>query len=324
MKIKNKNGRYLGRDLHESESRRRTVHASGPLTKVENELFTLAYREGKAQDLSGNDLVSFLSNLLIHDDRFGMIAHCALDLDELGSQIERCEKNVFNRISRFENICYLNKYNYFVTLTYDSDKINDEAVFRRKIRKTLSNMAFRFGWLYKGVFERGEEGNRLHVHLLLRAEEGGMPGELVTRAQYSTKRRRMEFVTANTFFDKFGRNEFRAIDSTESGYGRTIRYLAKYIGKSGERLFGSKNLTHELVREVDTEKEVMYVEQSFGTVYVLFQSLFQAMKEDGEAMTLEVKDSALIDWYFVNPQILHGFADRLAAMMQADPFDRIE
>ncbi len=321
MKIKCKKGRYLGRDIHEIESPRKAVRYSNPLYKMENELFTTLYREGKQKDLSGNDLLSYMATQLFQDDRFEKIGHYCLDLDELVRQVTRCEKNEFNRISRFENICYLTQFNYFVTLTYDTAKIGDEQIFRVKIRKALSNMAYRFGWLCKGVFERGDEGNRLHVHLLLKVENGKMPGELYARAQYSTKRRRMEVITSNRFFDKFGKNEFRAIDPTDSSYGRAIRYIAKYICKSGERLFGSKNLTHEIVRDIDTENDVMYVEASFGKVYVLFQDLFwseEKRKQETEKGRYTFADAGepMADWFFVYPENVKGFAKKLEVIKQ--------
>lgn len=321
MKIKCKRGRYLGRDIHEYPVPARSVRMKSPLIEMENKLFTTLYREAKQQDLSGNDLLSYMATQLVHDERFESIGHYCMDLNELVRQVERCEKNDYNRISRFENDCYLTQFNYFVTFTYDSNKIENETVFRTKIRKALSNMAFRYGWLCKGAFERGEEGNRLHVHLFLKVEDGKMPGELYAKAQYSTKRRRMEFITSNSFFDKFGNNDFRAIDPSSSEYGRTIRYIAKYIAKSGERLFGSKNLTHELVREIDTESDVMYVEDSFGTVYVLYQDLFwndkkRQERENNDDFTAE-DDSPLVDWFLVTPEVVKGFAKRLEVMMKA-------
>ena len=332
MKIKCKKGRYLGRDVRDIEHSRRVIRFNSPLTKMENGLFDLAWREAMKQDLKGSDFDTFLVNLLLTDPRFEKISENAVDLDWLTQQIDRCQKNVWNRVSRFENVCYLSQFNYFVTLTYDSAKIGDEATFRVKIRKALSNMAFRFHWLYKGIFERGEDGDRLHVHLLLRAEKGQMPGELETRSQYSKKRRRMEFITANTFFDKFGRNEFRAIDPNGSGYSRTIHYLTKYMSKSGERLFGSKNLTHEIERRIDTQKDVMYVEESFGKIYVLYQSLFwtdekkeeEKKKNELNTFVASLSDEALVDWYFVNPEVLRCFADRLRVVTQTKASERIE
>lgn len=320
MKIKCKRGRYLGRDIHEGPSPRRTFRMKRPWVEEENKLFTTLYREGKQKNLLGNDLLSYMANQMIHDERFEKIGHYAFDVNELVRQEERCEKNDFNRISRFENDCYLTQFNYFVTFTYDSDKIENEDAFRTKIRKALSNMAYRYGWLCKGAFERGEEGNRLHVHLFLKVEDGKMPGKLYAKAQYSTKRRRMEFITSNTFFDKFGNNDFRAIDPNSSEYGRTIRYISKYISKSGEKLFGSKNLTHEILREVDTENEVMYVEWSFGTVYVLYQGLFwseQKRKEMQKSDEYTIEDHSTVDWFFVNPEIIRGLGQRMEVMMKA-------
>ena len=62
-----------------------------------------------------------------------------------------------------------------------------------------------------------------------------MIGELKQVSDYSTKQHRMQTTYQNTHFSRrFGRNDFKAIDKNE--VIESVRYLLKYIEKSGERL----------------------------------------------------------------------------------------
>ena len=62
-----------------------------------------------------------------------------------------------------------------------------------------------------------------------------MVGELKQVSDYSTKQHRMQTTYQNThFLQKFGRNDFKEIDKNE--LVQSVRYLLKYIEKSGEKL----------------------------------------------------------------------------------------
>lgn len=62
-----------------------------------------------------------------------------------------------------------------------------------------------------------------------------MIGELKQVSDYSTKQHRMQTTYQNTHFSRrFGRNDFKTIDKNE--VIESVRYLLKYIEKSGERL----------------------------------------------------------------------------------------
>lgn len=62
-----------------------------------------------------------------------------------------------------------------------------------------------------------------------------MVGELKQVSDYSTKQHRMQTTYQNTHFLRyFGRNDFKAIDKND--VVQSVRYLLKYIEKSGERL----------------------------------------------------------------------------------------
>ena len=60
----------------------------------------------------------------------------------------------------------MNRWNYFVTFTYDPKKHTAES-FNKKLRKCLSNLHTRRGWKYMGVFEEGFENGTLHFQALL-------------------------------------------------------------------------------------------------------------------------------------------------------------
>lgn len=62
-----------------------------------------------------------------------------------------------------------------------------------------------------------------------------MVGELKQVSDYSTKQHRMQTTYQNTHFSRrFGRNDFKEIDKND--VVQSVRYLLKYIEKSGERL----------------------------------------------------------------------------------------
>ena len=111
------------------------------------------------------------------------------------------------------------------------------------MRNTLKHAVSRNGWKYIGVWERAPETGRLHFHGILYIPQ--MIGEIVEVKDYSTKSHRMQTTYQNTHFLKeFGRNDFKPIeiplDITQS-----VKYLLKYIEKSGEKLvYGGKLPTY--------------------------------------------------------------------------------
>ena len=149
-------------------------------------------------------------------------------------QTERKRNNACKRYTRLWRKVYLQgRWDYFVTLTYDNDKHTEES-FRQSLRNTLKHLVSRKGWKYIGVWERSAS-ERLHFHGIFYIPEDAMIGELKQVSDYSTKQHRMQTTYQNTHFSRrFGRNDFKAIDKTE--VIESVRYLLKYIEKSGERL----------------------------------------------------------------------------------------
>ena len=149
-------------------------------------------------------------------------------------QTERKRNNACKRYTRLWRKVYLQgRWDYFVTFTYDSDKHTEES-FRQSLRNILKHLVSRKGWKYIGVWERSQS-ERLHFHGIFYIPEHAMIGELKQVSDYSTKRHRMQTTYQNTHFSRrFGRNDFKAIDKNE--VIESVRYLLKYIEKSGERL----------------------------------------------------------------------------------------
>ena len=157
--------------------------------------------------------------------------------------IERKKINAYKRYTRLWRKVHLQKeWNYFVTFTYDNEKL-DEVQFKKKLRNALKHAVNRNGWKYIGVWERSLEKQRLHFHGIFYIPQ--MIGEIVEVKDYSTKSHRMQTTYQNTHFLKeFGRNDFKEIyipnDITQS-----VKYLLKYIEKSGEKLvYGGKLPTY--------------------------------------------------------------------------------
>jgi hypothetical protein len=152
-------------------------------------------------------------------------------------------KNVKAQMRRLERKIALNaeKITHFATFTYDSEKL-DEDTFKRKLINTLSNLKKRKGWEYVGVWERGGDTDRLHFHALLAIPDGGMPDELEEVTDYNFKKhRRVKTFQCAYFTEKFGRNDFKKIESLKD-LEREMKYLIKYITKTGNKLVYSRGM----------------------------------------------------------------------------------
>lgn len=159
------------------------------------------------------------------------------------NNMERKKNNAYKRYTRLWRKVHLQKeWNYFVTFTY-SDEQHTEETFKKKLRNALKHAVNRNGWKYIGVWERSPEKQRLHFHGIFYIPQ--MIGEIVEVKDYSTKSHRMQTTYQNTHFLKeFGRNDFKAID-IPNDITQSVKYLLKYIEKSGEKLvYGGKLPTY--------------------------------------------------------------------------------
>lgn len=155
--------------------------------------------------------------------------------------LERVKTNAIKRRVRLNRKLQLQRWDYFVTFTY-SDELLDEETFRKKLTNTLKHLVARKGWKYVGVWERGSDTDRLHFHGIFQIPEGGMIGNLTEVKDYDTHKHRMQTTLQNTHFLKhFGRNDFSCI-CVPDDLSKAVKYITKYMEKSGERLVYGGNL----------------------------------------------------------------------------------
>ena len=198
------------------------------------------------------------------------------DLDMyVSDKIEKKQRNLYARKKRFRRKGALNRWNYFVTFTYN-DKLHTAETFRKKLRKCLSNLHTRRGWKYMGVFEEAPETGRLHFHGLFYIPDGEMLGTITEEKDYSEKQGKVQITYSNDFFKKnFGKNDFEKLNAMELKRGQTLNYILKYIGKTGERIVYSRGIPTEICkklseREIATEMTTDYVKK-----FVLFDDTIE-------------------------------------------------
>ena len=121
---------------------------------------------------------------------------------------ERKDRNRSKKYTLLWRKVRLQRWNYFVTLTFDSAKCTTET-FKAKLTDTLKKFVQRHGWKYIGALQ--------------------------TVSDYSTKRKRVQKKLQNTYFLKrFGLNEFKEICQRDVEH--SVKYIIKYIEKEGGRL----------------------------------------------------------------------------------------
>ncbi len=159
-------------------------------------------------------------------------------------------KNQRNRIVRYTRLIRkvnLQQWTHFCTFTYDSTKLNEEE-FREKFLNCIRHLSNRKGWKYIGVFERSPELQRLHFHGIFVIPE--MVGEIIETKDYSTKTHQMQIAHQNTFFlERFGRNDFKVIENNLHSQ-QAVKYMLKYIRKTGEKVIYSKHLQTYFVTDI--------------------------------------------------------------------------
>ena len=162
------------------------------------------------------------------------------------AQMERKMRNLIVRRMRLARKINLGQWNYFCTFTYD-DKNHTEDSFRKKLSNAFKKLVSRRDWVIIGVWERSPANKRLHFHGLFYIPE--MIGELVEHKDYSTKYHKMQITRQNTYFtERFGRNDFSPLNKNE--LDNVKAYLMKYLEKSGERIFYSKNTPTYFISDI--------------------------------------------------------------------------
>ena len=163
--------------------------------------------------------------------------------------LDRKKRNLIVRRVRMVRRANLADFNYFCTFTY-SDKLHDEASFKKHLKYTFANLCKRKGWKYMGVWERSPEKKRLHFHGLFQIPDGQMVGEVVEVKDYSVRLKCVQISHQNTYFnERFGRSDFDKIIS-KRGLGQALEYLMKYLEKTGDKIVYSKGLPQYFVTDI--------------------------------------------------------------------------
>ena len=232
-------------------------------------LYFTAYKQGLKDNKLDKPMTDFIRAgiLELFPDMAG------LD-DYIADKIKRKLNNLLHRKKRFRRKANLNRWNYFVTFTYDDTKHTAET-FKKKLRKCLSNLHTRRGWKYMGVFEQAPETGRLHFHGLIYVPDGQMLGELTEKQDYSTAQGKIQTRNENDFFaENFGRNDFCEVSVDEMKNGKRTEYIIKYIGKTNERICYSRGIPAEICKVVDGD-DIITEMHDFVTKYILFDDIIE-------------------------------------------------
>lgn len=198
--------------------------------------------------------------------------------DYVARKIKRKWHNLGVRKKRFMRKAHLNKWNYYITLTYDDIKQTAES-FEQRLCKCFSNLATRYKWRIMGKFEHAPETGRLHFHGVAYIPYGCMVGTITEKQDYSTAQGKMQTRHENDFFQKaFGRNDFTELNEMQLKYGHTLDYIIKYISKDNGRVFCSRGIPATVVKKL-TDDSVITKYTDFVTKYVLFDSVVDWEKD---------------------------------------------
>ena len=242
------------------------IDNSTPMDRAFDKYYLMSLQDG----LGLEEQKSFVTERILHD--FGG------NSEILGNWIEQKFsvklKNIELRKKRFKRKAFLNNWNYFVTFTYN-DKLQTEESFRNKLRKSLSNFATRRGWRFMGVWEYGAKEQRLHFHALMYIPDGQMVGHISEVKEYSKRKHKVKIRHENSFFLKFGINDFAYIGKDTISKGKTLDYILKYISKTNEKIIYSRGIPSEIIDNVEDEDVVAEMED-FVVKYILFDDIFDS------------------------------------------------
>lgn len=242
-------------------------HSRSALDILFDSLYYSAFKQGLKDNKLDKPMTDFIRSgiLKLYPD------YDKLD-EYIADKIKRKANNLLHRKKRFRRKSNLNRWNYFVTFTYDDTKHTAES-FKKKLRKCLSNLHTRRGWKYMGVFEQAPETGRLHFHGLIYVPAGEMLGSIAEIQDYDTTNHRMQTRHENKFFaDNFGINDFCEVSADEMKNGKRTEYILKYIGKTNERICYSRGIPTEICRAVDGN-DIITEMHDFVDKYVLFDDV---------------------------------------------------
>ena len=176
------------------------------------------------------------------------------------NNFERKQRNLICRRVRMCRKANLANFNYFCTFTYDNN-LHTENTFKNKLRTCFRHLCERRKWKYMGVWERAPETNRLHFHGLFNIPDNNMPGELIECEDYNFSAHKRIKTYQNTYFNsRFGRSDFKEIN-TKLDLMNEVRYICKYIEKTGEKIVYSKGLPQYFISDIMDEDVVCTIGQ---------------------------------------------------------------
>lgn len=257
-------GTFVTKSTQKKQERTRVTE---DINLLFDSLFCAALKEGLNDRKKAGEMTDFIrTGILKMFPQFQ-------NVDEyIQRKIKRKYHNLGVRKKRFRRKAFLNRWNYFVTLTFDDKKHTAES-FRTKIRRCLSNLKTRRGWRYMGVFEYAPETGRLHFHGIMYIPQGEMIGRINEKKDYSTAQGKMQVTHENSFFaENFGRNDFTEINEMEITHGHSLEYMLKYIEKQGERIVYSRGIPTEICRKI-APKDIASEFTDFVMKFVLFDDV---------------------------------------------------
>jgi hypothetical protein len=96
---------------------------------------------------------------------------------------------------------------------------------------------------------------------------------MIERREYSKKRGEIYTRYANTFFDDaFGKSDFQELNPILLKRGGTLKYLVKYIVKTGEKIVYSRGIPAEVLVEL-AGSDIVGEYLDYVTKYVLFDDV---------------------------------------------------
>ena len=228
----------------ESENGKRNVLPASdtPKEMTYKQIFNEAYKETEGQRRAERteSIYRVMRPFFSDDDKTRTFVRVNMD---------RKQRNLISRRIRMCRKAAMQDFNYFCTFTYD-DKLHTEESFRKRLKQTLGRFHTRSGWMYIGVWERSPVNKRLHFHGIFHIPENTLPGCFMKRNDYNFRKHdRVETVENSYFAERFGRNDMKEIGD-KSEVGDALRYIMKYLEKSGERIVYSKGLYQFFISDI--------------------------------------------------------------------------
>lgn len=254
MAIKNAKVRFDGSHYIAIDSNaypKRKRRQTKPCITAEKEVFDKAYKESKT--LSKRERERHINEAL--DSLFETEEK---KQEFIARETQKKNRNHIVRRMRLWRKINLQHWDYFCTFTYADSKHTEDS-FRNGLTTCLRHLASRKAWKYIGVWERGGNTERLHFHGIFVIPQ--MIGELIEVTDYDTKHHKMQKSVQNTHFnERFGRSDFKVIGH-RSEVAETVKYIIKYIEKTGEKIVYSRGLPMYFHSDIFSEDIICFMDE---------------------------------------------------------------